>query len=555
MRRFIPCALVAALPAALIGLDIFTWQLLPTLIAGFAWLLIYPTLYWLTNRKKALFFSWHFDFVVGLYAIACLFALQTLLSFVQFSLLTALVLAICQFLVFTLPFLELVYFIVYRTCPAEAGIMAIQQTDINEALEFFQTFKLTTRILFVSVPCGIVALFFYGNLQAQQLFANLTPSYTVIILNLIILGALSHYLYKKALPFTGFLELYLETQKYFSSAAEYTTTHAARLQNLIAHTTLPKENPQTFIVVIGESATRDHMSLFSDYARDTTPWLTKNAAAQNFLLFHHAYACWHQTIPVIERAMTEANQYNDISFNNAYSILDMAKKAGFETYWFSNQGHIGCADTQVTLIANTADHAKWTEQEVNKIQYDSSLLDYVKEVDPTKNNFIVLHLMGSHDNFQTRYPQACTIWGKPGKYNLIDNYDNSLAFTDSVLAEIQNYATQHLNLQALLYFSDHATIPDKRRQPTFSGFATVRIPMFLYLADEYISRYPAIYNNLKINTAKYFTNDLVYDFLCGLLQIKSNNFDETNSLTSDKYKFTQENLTTLLGELPLTEDK
>ena len=95
---------------------------------------------------------------------------------------------------------------------------------------------------------------------------------------------------------------------------------------------------------------------------------------------------------VLSRALTEFNQYTDNNFYSSCSIIDIAHKLGFKVHWYSNQGHLGCSDTPVTLIANTADISKWTKQELNKIQYDESLLTYLDEVDPTINNFVVLHL-------------------------------------------------------------------------------------------------------------------------------------------------------------------
>ena len=163
--------------------------------------------------------------------------------------------------------------------------------------------------------------------------------------------------------------------------------------------------------------------------------------------------------------------------------------------------------------------------------------------------------MGSHDNFQTRYPEKFTIWGTAGKYDLIDNYDNSLAYTDHLLKEIYTYATEHLNLQSLVYFSDHSTIPDKRRQPAFTDFLTVRIPMFVYLANTYQKIHPDISNALRNHENAFWTNDLLYDLICGILSIKSTNYDETQSLASLNYRFSIANLTTLLGKLPLSADK
>ena len=68
-----------------------------------------------------------------------------------------------------------------------------------------------------------------------------------------------------------------------------------------------------------------------------------------------------------------------------------------------------------------------------------------------------------------------------------------------ILEKIYNYASAKLNLQAILYFSDHGTLPDKRRSPNFDGFGTVRIPMFAYFSDEYIQKNKEIYQTLSDN--------------------------------------------------------
>ena len=116
------------------------------------------------------------------------------------------------------------------------------------------------------------------------------------------------------------------------------------------------------------------------------------------------------------------------------------------------------------------------------------LLEYLDEIDPTKNNFVVVHLKGNHFNFINRYPQSFAKFSEPGKYDLINNYIDSIAYADYILQKIWEYGKEKLNMQAMLYFSDHATIPDKRRSPDFGGFGTVRIPMFTYFSDNYIEK-------------------------------------------------------------------
>ena len=123
------------------------------------------------------------------------------------------------------------------------------------------------------------------------------------------------------------------------------------------------------------------------------------------------------------------------------------------------------------------------------------------------------------------------------------------------MQQITEYAQKNLNLGALLYFSDHATIPDKRRSPNFDGFGSVRIPMFTYFSDEYIEKNNNIYQTLSKHQNYYFTNDLTYELMCSIFNIQSNHFDETNSLASPKYKYTRDMLTTDLGNRFIKDDK
>jgi len=192
---------------------------------------------------------------------------------------------------------------------------------------------------------------------------------------------------------------------------------------------------------------------------------------------------------------------------------------------------------------------------LNKVQYDDALLDFVKEVNPQQNNLVVLHLMGSHFNYMSRYPASFTRWGQPGVQNQILNYENTICYTDNVLKQVYEYASQNLNLQSMVYFSDHGTIPDKRRSPDFKGFGMVRIPLFVYLSDEYRQQHPARYAALSAHRNSYFTDDLIYELVCGLLDVKSNCYDELNSLASDNYQFTRDNLLTNEGRIHIKEDE
>lgn len=106
----------------------------------------------------------------------------------------------------------------------------------------------------------------------------------------------------------------------------------------------------------------------------------------------------------------------------------------------------------------------------------------------------------------------------------------------------------------MLYFSDHGDNPTRHRTPQFCDFIECRIPMFVYMSDEYIRNHNQRYESLISNRNKYFTNDLIYDLMCGIFDIKSNKFNENQSLAYNNYRFSREDLRTFQGKIRISDD-
>lgn len=560
LRRFIPCAILAVLPVALANVPLTSPMFLTSFITGIAWIITYPFLYFITYRKNSSDFGFHLDTVFGLYVIGWLMSLKILV--INFKILpytTLPIILTIEFLILLIPIAQWVYYYLYHSCISEDGMSMIQDTHYNEIIEFFKQFSLLFNITIFSFIFFIYGIIIFLNFQFNYINLTLTQLIPILVTTLF----LTYYLWKNGekakqqgvFVRTGIIELYLDVKTYLKTSLLYQTNMQERIKDLTVTPSQPQfSKPSTIIMVIGESESRDYMSAFTDYPVETTPWLSAKKADKHFILYPNAYSCEANTVRSLERALTEFNQYNNKQFYTSCSVIDIAHKAGYTTHWYSNQGHLGSADTPVTLVANTSGTAKWTKQNLNQVQYDEALLDYLDEVDPRKNNFVVIHLKGNHFNFINRYPQSFAKFSEPGKYDLIPNYIDSIRYTDYILQKIWEYGTQKLNLQAMLYFSDHATIPDKRRAPDFDGFATVRIPMFTYFSDEYITKFPETVNTLRQNENQYFTNDLAYDLMCGIFNIKSNHFDESNCFASPLYKFTRETLKTNLGKIDIKDD-
>lgn len=557
LRRFIPCAILAVLPMYLASESLLSPQYLLSFLVGVSWITAYPLFYYLTYHKISSDFGFHLDTVFGLYIIGWLISLKLLVqAFNIFPAITLSLISIMEYVLLALPLFQVSYYLLYGTCVSTGAVTMIFETYTNEVIEYFKSMPLAVRIGTPILNIALLAGFLYFNLTSETVItAPLLPNLAIIIAETLFL---TYYLWntkKGVFIRTGLIELVLDVKDYLKQTKSYKTNLAKRVSKLnVTQTTQFCEKPATFILVIGESESRDYMSAFCNYPHNTTPWLNAKKLERNYLLFPKAYSSRGQTVPSLERAFTEVNQYNDKKFYESCSFVDIARKAGFKISWFSNQSHIGAADTAVTLVANTADTAEWTKLHLNQVQYDESLLGYLKQIDANKNNFLVFHLKGSHFNFINRYPQEFAKFSKPNTYDLIPNYIDSIAYTDYVLQQIQEYAAKYLNLQAMVYFSDHATMPDKRRSPNFGGFATVRIPLFTYFSDEYIANHPQVYSALKANQDKYWTNDLAYELICGILDIKSNHYDEANSLASTQYKYTRDMLLTDLGRLHIIDD-
>ena len=168
---------------------------------------------------------------------------------------------------------------------------------------------------------------------------------------------------------------------YIKQTKSYRSNLKQRPENLYVKQNVPFSNkPITYILVIGESASRDYIHAFGNCDKNSSPWLSELSKQDNCIIFPNAYSCHQQTVPVLEKALTESNQYNGKPFYESCSIVDIAKKAGFKVSWFSNQSHVGSADTAVTLVARTSDVSEWTVLHLNQPQYDETLLDYLKQI-------------------------------------------------------------------------------------------------------------------------------------------------------------------------------
>lgn len=182
----------------------------------------------------------------------------------------------------------------------------------------------------------------------------------------------------------------------------------------------------------------------------------------NGVLFNNYYSAGPNTMISLSHtlALESGNGYPQL--NN--SIISLANKAGFKTYWLSNQGSIGIYDNSVAAIGKKAMYSKFLKKGsfVDGNESDDTLLPFIDltladKID--KKKLIVVHLMGSHPAFCDR------TYGKYTQFYQskdLSCYVQSINDTDSLLAMIVNAANARHTRWTMLYFSDHGL---KMRNP------------------------------------------------------------------------------------------
>lgn len=209
------------------------------------------------------------------------------------------------------------------------------------------------------------------------------------------------------------------------------------------------KEPQTIVVVIGESARKDRLSLYGYTANKTTPYLEKiRSELWIFEDMISAAFITSRSVPAILTGKIDDSDHLFPSFLNAYNA------AGYKTYWLSAQAKFGEFDSLVSAYAQSAQNTKF----LNQHSYSTSLHDFYDEEllpdfnqalkkNPKQNKLIVLHLYGSHADFSRRYPATFD--------KLNNSYDNSIRYTDFILSQVIEQLKKQNGVSTLLYTSDH----------------------------------------------------------------------------------------------------
>ena len=432
------------------------------------------------------------------------------------------------------------------------AIMAVLQTNSAEALEYVKDrtggYSVLLSLLFAA--CLALWVRFASRITAaKKSWKRIAGIVFFLVLNAVLV-------FRTGDNFVT--SIFRETTDYQKNYNEYARQKEIRKQNL-SHIMLQNNTGRKgiYFLVIGESQNTLRMSAYG-YKLKTTPWLDSMKNNPNLLLFQHAYACQVQTVPALSYALTAKNQYNSIKLEQAVSLIDVAKAAGYQTVWLSNQVRFGGWGTPVTVIAEEADQKIWINSHqgntLDTEYYDGELINRLQDIKRSDKMLIVVHLMGNHISYHSRYPAEFDKFKAEGKRS---EYDNSILYNDYVMQQLIDKVSQWPEFQGLLYFSDHGESVEQERghNPDRFVFEMAYIPMYMYFSPAYISANEKTFRVLQASQAQYFTNDLIFNTMLGIMDIRNEAFYEAeNDLASPAYNGDVNRLKTLYGKRSIAED-
>lgn len=348
------------------------------------------------------------------------------------------------------------------------------ETDHAEAMSYFNIHVVLFFVVFGLAPSVLI----YAAKMTEETFTkSLLAWLKMVVLAVMMLSVLVGLFYvnyaavgRNNRELTSYLtpfKLYEASYKYVKRSLN-TAPREFHILDSKPILTSNQGKKRVTVLVLGETARAKNFSL-NGYEKPTN----KHTANTGVVSFSNVASCGTATavsVPCMFSRLDKQN-YDKHVADSQQNVLDLIQLAGTKVTWLDNNNG-GCKG-----VCNRVESIVIDENSANPLcdgEYclDEILLEYLDKqlvMQSDKNSLIVLHMMGSHGpTYYRRYPaeqrafapdcqrsdiQHCT------SEELINTYDNTILYTDFVLAQI----TKRLQAMSddsdidtsMLYISDH----------------------------------------------------------------------------------------------------
>lgn len=279
---------------------------------------------------------------------------------------------------------------------------------------------------------------------------------------------------------------------------------------------LSDSTAELYILVIGESARSDNFSL-NGYHRITTPRLAQRS---NLISFPHIYSQAGTTETAVPHMISRVPITEHHLILSEKTLPETFQEAGYNATWLTNQSRA----QYLQRILDAMDSKFETGKDMSVTNnYDEYLLAPLQNTisEQAQKQFVVVHTMGSHWRYDTRYPQSferfspsigenftLSMITPSNRQILINAYDNTILYTDYFLDSIISIVEKQHIPSLVMYMSDHGEnlYDDERNLVLHGNYGTSKwlfhVPFIIWYSDEYAELNPEKIEqmNAHINT-------------------------------------------------------
>ncbi|OCG08668.1 phosphoethanolamine transferase CptA [Gilliamella apicola] len=519
----------------------------------FSWLaLIFVILfftYFSIGLQLYIFISGHAN-AIGL-RDSIIYSLIWLIPVLIFPNQTRKIVTVYGLIVGSLSLISISYFIIYRQEFSQSVFFVMAESNLTESNEFIQQYFSFKLMALVVIYC-LIGIYLWR--KVSPVYVKNTTKWVAslliaiyAIMPLFISVTIKKSSLQKA---TTHLLTRMETTIPWQLINSYIAyrSQLSNMEDIMHHlNALPPvanlkdtngNTPRTLVLIIGESTTRNRMSIYG-YSRNTTPQIEQfKKDNPEFIVFNDVVSSRPYTIEVLQQALTFADEQHPDLYLTQPSLIHLMKQAGYKTYWITNQQTMTERNTMLTMFSKQADEQFYMNNDRNQSsrQYDESVFEPFMKVlaEPEEKKFIIIHLLGTHMKYEFRYPKD----GEHDRFkdnasipfNIQDedvdeynSYDNAISYNDFVTTTLFNlFKNSHAN-GFMLYFSDHGedvyeTPPHdilgrNEKAPTRTMYT---VPFMLWQSPSWMASHPNYYQ-AYVNR-KFSTQNLIHTWsdLAGL---------------------------------------
>ena len=302
------------------------------------------------------------------------------------------------------------------------------------------------------------------------------------------------------------------------------------------------EKKRLTVIVVGETARAQNYN-FNGYARDTNPMVRE----RDVLNFTNTTSCGTETAVSVPCMFSPfpRTEYSSTKFRQSENLMDVLKHAGIETLWVENNtGSKRVADRTETIDISLAQEGNPSCE--GGECYDQVLVDTLaSKIDSFKTNtVVVLHMLGSHGPaYYRRYPADQEVF-KPAcrtsnfadcsQQEIINAYDNSIVYTDKILAEIIDVLKSKENefASSMIFMSDHGeSLGEKglylHAMPYFiAPREQTTIPFISWFSPNFLKQNNLDASCFKTILDKPASHDNLFHLTLGLMGVKTSVYDK-----------------------------